>query len=67
MNMLEVRERAKDFGIKTTRMSKVKLIQAIQESEGNFSCFSSATSGECDQHECIWRKDCFTAAKKITQ
>lgn len=65
MNMQEIRERAKDFGIKTSRMSKLKLIQSIQLSEGNFNCFASASEGECDQLNCIWRDDCFAAAKKL--
>lgn len=65
MNMQEIRDKAKDFGIKTSRMSKMKLIQTIQLSEGNFSCFASAMDSECDQLECLWRKDCFAAAKKL--
>lgn len=63
--MQEVRERAKDFGIKTARMSKLKLIQSIQIEEGNFNCFASAANGECDQTGCVWRDDCFSAAKKL--
>ncbi len=65
MNMQEIRDRAKDFGIKTSRMSKMKLIQEIQISEGNFNCFASAAEGECDQINCTWRDDCFAAAKKM--
>lgn len=65
MNMQEIRERAKDFGIKTGRMTKVDLVKAIQLSEGNFSCFASAEGGECDQASCVWREDCFAAAKKM--
>ncbi|MFK5913849.1 MAG: SAP domain-containing protein [Woeseiaceae bacterium] len=65
MNMQEVRERAKYFGIKPSRMSKLKLIQTIQLSEGNFSCFASAVDNECDQLTCLWRNDCFAAAKKL--
>ena len=65
MNMQEVRGMAKEFGIKTSRMSKMNLIKAIQLSEGNFSCFASAVDGECDQLECVWRADCFAAAKKL--
>jgi len=65
MNMQEIRERAKDFGIKTGRMNKVDLVKAIQLSEGNFSCFASAESGECDQMLCVWRDDCFASAKKM--
>jgi len=63
--MQEIKDRAKDFGIKTARMNKAELIQTIQLSEGNFSCFASALEGECDQENCIWRNDCFSAAKKL--
>lgn len=64
--MQEIRERAKDFGIKSVRMSKLNLIREIQLSEGNFSCFASATNSECDQTACLWREDCFAAAKKAS-
>lgn len=65
MNVQEIKERAKDFGIKISRMNKTNLIQAIQLSEGNFNCFASAENGECDQMDCIWRDDCFSSAKKL--
>ena len=65
MNMQEIKNRAKDFGIKAARMNKAELIQTIQLSEGNFSCFASALEGECDQASCIWRNDCFSASKKL--
>lgn len=65
MNMQDIRERAKDIGIKPARMTKVQLVQAIQLSEGNFNCFASAIDNECDQLNCIWRDDCFAAAKKL--
>jgi len=64
MNMQEIRGKAKDFGIKTAGMNKSKLIQTIQLSEGNFNCFSTAVSGECDQMKCLWRGDCLATAKK---
>ncbi|MCK4586478.1 MAG: SAP domain-containing protein [Gammaproteobacteria bacterium] len=65
MNMQEIRELAKDYSIKTARLSKAKLIQEIQLSEGNFNCFASALDGDCDQMNCKWREDCFTAARKL--
>ena len=65
MNMQAIRDLAKGYGIKTSRMSKVKLIQTIQLTEGNFGCFATATTGECDQLDCLWREDCFAAAKKL--
>jgi len=65
MNMQEVRDIAKDFGIKSSRMSKMELIKKIQLTEGNFNCFGSAAAGECDQLGCSWRSDCFSAAKHL--
>ena len=65
MNMQAIRDLAKGYGIKTSRMSKVKLIQTIQLTEGNFGCFATETTGECDQLDCLWREDCFAAAKKL--
>lgn len=65
MNMQDIRERAKDIGIKTARMTKAELIKTIQLTEGNFNCFATAIDNECDQLNCIWRNDCFTAAKKL--
>jgi hypothetical protein len=64
MQMQEIRTIAKNFGIKTSRQNKVELVRSIQSAEGNFSCFATAINGECDQTACIWRNDCFEAAKK---
>jgi len=64
MQMQEIRTIAKNFGIKTSRQTKVELVRSIQVAEGNFSCFATATDGVCDQTDCVWRDDCFEAAKK---
>lgn len=64
MNMQEIRALAKTIGVKSSRMTKEKLIQNIQLTEGNFDCFASAVDGECDQLKCVWRDDCFASAKK---
>ncbi len=58
MELNEVRGIAKKKGIKTEKMKKEEIIRAIQRAEGNFDCFGSATSGECTQGECLWRRDC---------
>lgn len=65
MNMQQIRTIAKTLNIKTSRLTKLKLIHAIQQSEGNFDCFGSARENVCDQTSCCWRKDCFGAAKKF--
>ena len=64
MQMQDIRTIAKDNGIKTSRLSKVDLVRSIQTAEGNFNCFATAIDGDCDQMGCVWREDCFAAAKK---
>ena len=66
MQMQEIRTKAKEFGLKTGKQTKVDLVRQIQVAEGNFSCFATATDGVCDQMDCIWREDCFASAKKKT-
>ena len=66
MQMQDIRGIAKEYGLKTARMSKVNLVREIQTVEGNFACFATATDGYCDQSACIWRDDCFAAAKKAS-
>ncbi len=65
MQVQAVREFARDRGIKPGKLNKLNLIRVIQVSEGNFDCFATAKSGYCDQHDCLWRDDCFAAAKKL--
>lgn len=62
MKLGEVRSIAKSHSIKPDHLSKSELIKTIQIGEGNFPCFASAYSGECDQADCLWREDCFEAA-----
>ena len=64
MNMQDIRSIAKEYGLKTGKMTKVNLVRTIQLTEGNFDCFATASAGECDQTGCLWRKDCLSLAKK---
>ena len=59
MNMKEIRDMARQLGVRSTRMRKADLIRAIQRAEGNFDCYGTATEEECDQEECLWREECF--------
>ncbi|MBI5905021.1 MAG: SAP domain-containing protein [Deltaproteobacteria bacterium] len=61
-NVKEVRNIARQLGIRSTRMEKAEIIRAIQKAEGNFDCYGTATGEECDQEECLWREDCFKAS-----
>jgi hypothetical protein len=64
MNITEVRDIAKARGITATNLFKTELIRTIQAREGNFDCYATAFDGVCDQLGCIWRDDCFEAARK---
>jgi hypothetical protein len=62
--MNEVRKLLKNKGIKQpARATKVELVRLLQRSEDNFDCFATAVDGVCDQMSCVWREDCFKAAK----
>ena len=62
MNMQEIREIAKNCGLKPGRLTKIDLVRQIQKAEGNFDCFATALDGVCDQTGCLWREECFKAA-----
>ena len=62
MKMNEIKKMAKDYGVKTSRLTKPALIRQIQIAEGNFDCFATPADGYCDQESCLWRPDCFKAA-----
>ena len=58
MRTSEIDKKARSVGIKDTwKYSKKDLIKAIQQKEGNFPCFGTATNF-CDQMVCCWRGDC---------
>ncbi|MBI5102513.1 MAG: Rho termination factor N-terminal domain-containing protein [Nitrospirae bacterium] len=58
MNLKDVKDMAKEKGVKAGRMKKEEIIRAIQRAEGFFDCFGSAAAGECSQAGCLWREDC---------
>jgi len=58
MNLKQIKEIAKNKGVKAGNMKKDEIIRAIQRAEGNFDCFGTATAGACDQLNCLWRDDC---------
>ncbi|MHB8880101.1 MAG: Rho termination factor N-terminal domain-containing protein [Thermodesulfovibrionales bacterium] len=62
MTLKEIKDMAKEKGVKAGKMKKDEIIRAIQSAEGNFDCFGSARAGDCDQRDCIWRSDCLGVA-----
>ena len=63
MKIRKIREIARDQGLEPGTAEKAELIRAIQRQEGNFDCFATAYDGVCDQGGCLWREDCFAAAR----
>lgn len=58
MKLNEVKKIAKVMGLETARVTKEKLVRAIQVEEGNDPCFATGRATECGQQSCIWREDC---------
>ncbi|MFZ6017292.1 MAG: SAP domain-containing protein [Nitrospirota bacterium] len=58
MNIKQVKEIARQKGVKVGNMKKEEIIRTIQRAEGNFDCFGTAAGGICDQADCLWRNDC---------
>ncbi len=67
VHMKEIRELARDLGLKTGRISKIELVRAIQRQQGHFDCFATAYDEACDQLQCLWREECFVQAKSCRQ
>lgn len=62
MQLQNVKEIAKERGLKVSGKKKEDLIKQIQSAEGNFDCFATASDGYCDQMGCMWRDDCLKAS-----
>ena len=62
MEIQEIQRIATSCSIDPGTLSKSGLIKSIQLGEGNFDCFATALTGECDQAGCSWREDCFESS-----
>lgn len=58
MNIEAVHATAKPPSIKPDKLSITALTKTVQSDEGNFNCYGTALSCECDQVNCLWREDC---------
>jgi len=59
MRLTDIEKKAKGLGIKDTwKLSKKDLVKTIQRKEGNFDCFGTAATNNCNQVACCWRTDC---------
>lgn len=63
MNIQEIRAIAKSHKIDAAGLAKTDIIHTIQRGEDNFACYATACDGVCNQVDCLWREDCFEAAR----
>lgn len=57
MTMDQIREKARSTGVKNySRLRKADLIRAIQEKEGNSSCYQAIS--DCQEQDCLWKPGC---------
>lgn len=58
MTINEIRTKAKNMGINTTKMKKPDMIRAIQRAERNLDCYATLRVEHCGEDACLWRIDC---------
>lgn len=58
MRVEEIREIARQRGLKPGKMKKAELVRMMQQVEGNAACYVTGKAGECGQEQCLWRDDC---------
>ena len=58
MKLQDVKEVAKQRGIKAGSMKKAELIRTMQVAEGNEGCYETGQADVCGQEQCLWRDDC---------
>ena len=57
MTMPQIREKARELGIKPGKTKKTELIRIIQQAEGNNPCYGRS-NGQCPNIDCCFMSDC---------
>ena len=58
MTFAEIKDIARERGIRIAGVKKVEIVRAIQAQEGNEPCFATGRSADCCQPRCLWIKAC---------
>ncbi len=56
MLLKDIKQIARDNGVKAGKLKKADLIQEIQKAEGNNACFKEIDG--CPEEGCLWYSDC---------
>ena len=57
MKMAQIKEKAIALGVNPGKMKKTELIRAIQQAEGNNTCYGYS-NGQCQNAVCCFFTDC---------
>jgi hypothetical protein len=58
MKVQDIKAIAQNMEIPLRKLNKTELVRAIQEKEGNNSCFDTGAAPTCGQDGCLWKEDC---------
>jgi hypothetical protein len=58
MTMNDLKEIARERGIKVGKVTKAELIRTLQRAEGNRDCFGEEARLACGENGCLWHADC---------
>jgi hypothetical protein len=58
MKVQDIKAIAQNMEIPLRKLNKTELVRAIQEKEGNNSCFDTGAASTCGQDGCLWKEDC---------
>ncbi|HEX9078260.1 MAG TPA: SAP domain-containing protein [Desulfuromonadaceae bacterium] len=58
MTFAEIKDIARERGVRIAGMKKAEIVRAIQLKEGNEPCFATGRAAECGQARCLWVKAC---------
>lgn len=58
MTFDQIRNIARELGIRVFGMKKADIVKAIQVREGNEPCFATGRSSDCGQPHCLWVRIC---------
>jgi hypothetical protein len=64
MKFQEIQKTATRMNLPAYRVKKTDLIRSIQRAEGNFDCYGTDRIETCEEHACLWKKDCFALHHK---
>ena len=67
MKLEDIRDIARHYRIEFDGLPKNEIIHRIQQQDGHVDCFAAASDGKCGRMRCLWRRECFAAAKAVAQ